>query len=63
MTLVDTSVWIDHLRRGNKQLAELGIGWIDAHLLVSALISHVKIFTLDKAFRALLFTLELSAHS
>src|SRR5512138_432864 len=102
MILVDTSVWIDHLSVGDKQLKELlynsevaihpfiigelacgnmkereivlkllselpkvivadnnevlklierrhlfgkGIGWIDAHILTSALLTKVKIFT------------------
>lgn len=105
MILVDTSVWVDHLRRdepllrdmlgvgqvvthpfvigelacGNLRkreellqlLAELpllivaeheevlhliqarslygkGIGWIDAHLLASALVSHASLWTKDK---------------
>ncbi len=105
MTLVDTSVWIDHLQEANAELTELlfddfvlihpmvvgelacgnlrsrseflrdlailpkaitandeevfrfveqrklwgkGIGWIDAHLLASALITHCEIWTLDK---------------
>ncbi len=103
--LVDTSVWIDHLRRGNAQLAsrlergeveshpfvlgeiacgnlrrrteilslldslprvteaehdevlslvELkglhgsGLGWIDVHLLASAMLGHATMWTLDK---------------
>lgn len=105
MTLADTSVWVDHLRRGNSKLAQLlldgevlshpfvvgelacgfltkraeilsllgtlpkavladheevlrlvdtqrlygqGLGWIDIHLLASALLSHTPIWTLDK---------------
>ena len=105
MILVDTSVWIKHLRLGDKRLenllnntevsshsfiigelacgnlknrkeilnyfnflpkvkqatneevfkliekrdlAGLGIGWIDAHLLASALISNCLIWTIDK---------------
>ena len=105
MILVDTSVWIDHFRKGNAQLEELliknevmlhpfiigelacgsiknrkeildllnelpqvdvaehqevlrliedrklfgkGIGLIDAHLIASALISKVKLLTMDK---------------
>lgn len=105
MILVDTSVWIDHLRFGNATLAEMleeervllhpfvigeiacgnlrnrarvlanlealpvatsadheevvklveghklwgkGIGWIDAHLLASALVSGCRLWTLDK---------------
>jgi predicted nucleic acid-binding protein len=114
VTLVDTSVWIDHLRQGsdllleclhggdvlthpfvvgelalgsmrnraeimsllrslpglpvaehdevlalveNRQLAGTGIGWVDAHLLASALMAGARIFTADrplqKACRAL----------
>ena len=30
MTLVDTSVWVDHLRRGNTQLAEMLVGEVVA---------------------------------
>jgi predicted nucleic acid-binding protein len=105
MTLVDTSVWIDHLRRGNTRLRSLldegqvlthpfivgelacgklrnrqeilqllallpearvaehdevlglldgrrlygrGIGWLDAHLLASAILSRVSLWTLDR---------------
>jgi len=105
MILVDTSVWIDHLRNGNAQLKDwlnnnevithpfvigelacgfirnrseflsllsqlpeaivanhsevlnfvdnnrlfgTGIGWIDAHLIASALLSKSKLTTLDK---------------
>ncbi|MBD3335332.1 MAG: PIN domain-containing protein [Candidatus Eisenbacteria bacterium] len=104
--LVDTSVWIDHLRRGNADLADLlsqgaviihpyvvgelacgnlrnrreiltllqalpmasvleheealeflddkhlhgrGLGWIDVHLLASARLENVKLWSLDKA--------------
>lgn len=107
--LVDTSVWIDHLRRGNRSLAERletaevwchpfvigelacgdlsdrrevlslltalpqvaeadheevltfvelnrlagsGIGWVDAHLLASARLAGVPIWTLDKPLAA-----------
>ena len=109
ITLVDTSVWIDHLRQGNKQLTTLldkggvcchpfvigelacgtirhrdeilgllralpetpiaeheevlnfieerkltgqGLGWIDMHLLASALLENCKMWTFDKALRA-----------
>ena len=31
-----------------RNLAGLGIGWIDAHLLASALISNCLIWTIDK---------------
>ena len=104
MTLVDTSVWIEHLRAGNRMLRSLlesgevlahpfvvgelacgrlrnrveiltllqalpeaqiaeheevmrvvecehlygqGIGWIDAHLLASALVGRLKLWTTD----------------
>ena len=106
MILVDTSVWIDHLRKGNAELASLlnegvvlchpfvigelacgnlenraeflsllaaipastvashqevlrlvsdrglsgkGLGWIDVHLLASALLSRCALWTTDKA--------------
>ncbi len=105
MILADTSVWIDHFRRGNARLRALlqedqvsthpfvigelacgtlrhseeilsllaalpearvaehnevmalvderhlygsGIGWVDAHLLASALLSHFGLWTLDR---------------
>ncbi len=108
MILVDTSVWVDHLRRGNARLVELlnedqvaihpfvigelslgsmknkaeirsllselptvpmsehdevlaavkthrlagtGIGWVDAHLIASALLGHAKLMTSDKALQ------------
>jgi hypothetical protein len=106
MILVDTSVWIDHLRNGNnvvkallynnevlvhpfiigelacglmknrseilhllaelpqamiadhtevlklvesKKLFRAGIGWIDAHLIASALLTKIEMITLDKS--------------
>ena len=109
ITLVDTSVWIDHLRHGNDQLVSLldtgsvcshqfvigelacatlrngdeilsllkalpnvliaeheevlsltrerklagrGLGWIDIHLLASALLSNCRVWTLDRALGA-----------
>jgi hypothetical protein len=117
MILVDTSVWVEHLRRGNKRLASLlydeqvlchpfvvgglacgnlknrkeilkllnslplvqeadhsevlhflnsnrlygqGIGWIDAHLLASALLTGCSIWTLDKPFLAVAEKLRLA---
>ena len=105
MTLVDTSVWVDHFRSGSKVLEQLlldsevlvhpfvggelalgrirnrqeimdllanlpeievaehrevihlvesrdlggsGIGWIDAHLVCSAMIAHARLLTADK---------------
>jgi len=110
VTLVDTSVWVDHLRAGNRTLVTLlqdaevlshpfvigelacgqirnrreiltllrtlpgahvaghdevaafvedhrlfgrGIGWIDAHLLASALLSHSRFITLDRRLSGL----------
>lgn len=115
-TLVDTSVWVDHLRRGNAELAALlesggvcchrfvigelacgalhnrtellgllgalprsplaahdevlslvaerdlagrGLGWIDVHLLASALIGHCRVWTLDKALEVAAIRLKL----
>jgi predicted nucleic acid-binding protein len=109
MVLVDTSVWIAHLKQGQPPLANLlasglvllhpfvagelacgnlrnraailadlatlpvaacasdqevmrlvdhhqlwgrGLGWIDAHLLASALLSHARLWTLDKRLAA-----------
>lgn len=106
MTLVDTSVWVDHLRYGSSTLAELldaaqvlshpfvigelalgqlrqrsqvlgllrrlpaaphadhqevmslverqglagsGIGWVDAHLLASARLARVRLWTFDRS--------------
>lgn len=105
MILVDTSPWVEHLRRGDRRLAALltdgevvchpfvlgelalgnlrnrarilgylsnlpvvpmaqhhevlalvesrrlmgtGIGWVDAHLLASCLLAHIRLWTLDK---------------
>lgn len=105
MTLADTSVWVDHFRRGNSRLGQLlvdgeilshpyvvgelacgfltrraeiltllntlpnvavadhaevlrlvdsrrlygqGLGWIDMHLLASAVLSNTPLWTLDK---------------
>jgi hypothetical protein len=110
VTLVDTSVWADHLRAGNRALVSLlhdaevlthpfvigelacghmrnrreilalletlpsarvaghhevlafvedhrlsgrGIGWIEAHLLASALLSHARLITLDRRLSSL----------
>ena len=109
MTLADTSVWVDHLRRGNQRLAQSlldgevlchpfvigelscghltkraeilsllgtlpvlgvthedevlrmvdnnrlygrGLGWIDMHLLASAVLARSSIWTLDRALAA-----------
>jgi predicted nucleic acid-binding protein len=109
LTLVDTSVWVDHLRRGNGRLGRLledglvlvhpfvvgelalgrirrrseilgllaelpqagvathgeamefverhrlegtGIGWVDLHLLASAALGRVGVWTLDRRLSA-----------
>jgi predicted nucleic acid-binding protein len=105
MTLVDTSVWVDHFRRGNRALEALllegevlchpfvigelacgnlkrrsetltllralpdvpladtddlltfidrhrlmgtGLGWVDVHVLSSALLAHTRLWTVDR---------------
>lgn len=117
MILVDTSVWVDHLRRRNaalvRQLEEgfvlchefiigelacghlknrreilsllnelpravsarheevmtlldsrnlfgMGIGWVDAHLMSSALLSQARFWTLDKKLGAVAASLGIS---
>lgn len=117
MVLVDTSVWIDHLRQGEPLLVKLltdglvlmhphirgelacgtlkgrlrilsdlaalptartasteevldlierhrlfglGLGWIDAHLLASALLSHSRLWTIDKRLHAVSSRLRLT---
>jgi predicted nucleic acid-binding protein len=86
--LVDTSVWVEHLRQGLPRLATLlqagevlellqglpaatvasdaevlllierdrlmgrGIGYIDAHLLASARLSHCRLWTQDRRLAA-----------
>lgn len=109
MTLVDTSVWVEHLRRGNARMKDLlsggqvlchpfvlgelacgnlqerhqilvllsalpaaqlashdevlhlvdthqlfgrGLGWVDVHLLASAILSKCGLWTLDKPLAA-----------
>lgn len=110
MTLVDTSVWVEHLRKGNSDLTSLlqvnevlmhpfiigeiacgtlnnrtevlslyqelpfaqlaehsevlhfvethklwgrGVGWIDVHLLASALLSHARLWTFDRRLKGI----------
>lgn len=117
MILVDTSVWVRHLRQGDQHLVSLldegqvvshpfiigelacgalrnrreilallaavptatiaehdevlgliesrnlygrGIGWVDAHLIASALMSHTPLWTLDGKLRAAAFSLRIS---
>jgi len=118
LILVDTSVWVDHLRRGNARLEGLlrdglvlvhpfvlgelalgrlkrrseilaflgempwaeaashdevlefvhlhelagrGVGWVDVHLLVSAALSRVSLWTLDRRLAIAAVRLSLSA--
>jgi hypothetical protein len=118
LILVDTSVWVDHLRRGSARLEELlrdglvlvhpfvigelalgrlkkrteilgllgempraeaasheevlkfvdrhelagcGVGWIDVHLLVSAALNSVALWTLDRRLATAAERLALSA--
>jgi predicted nucleic acid-binding protein len=118
MTLADTSVWVDHLRRGNRRLAQLlldgevlchpfvigelscgfltkrgeilslletlpalvvtnhdevlrmvdsnrlygrGLGWIDMHLLASAVLARSSIWTLDKSLAGAARTMGVAA--
>ncbi len=118
MTLVDTSVWVDHLRKGNKNLVTLllsnrvithpfvigeiacgsisnrneilellaalpsaiqaqdtevvqlieqrqlygkGVGWIDLHLIASALLTRCPLLSLDKRLSTLAINLGVSA--
>ncbi len=118
MILADTSIWVDHLRKGddvlvrelencmilahpfvvgelalghlsnraeilflvdrlpraltasdsevmtlieNKRLMGRGIGWVDAHLLASTLLSHAtKLWTRDKKLRSLAVELDVA---
>jgi len=117
MILVDTSIWIHHLRKGNERLQGLlgtdhvwchpfvigelacgnlnrreeilgllmalpevrlaehhevlhlielrrlygrGLGWVDAHLLTSALLMHCTLWTLDQNLHTAAATLGLS---
>ena len=117
MVIVDTSVWINHLRQGEPALVKLlaggkvlmhpfvrgelacgnlknrqailadlaalppppmastdevlalidrnklhgrGLGWIDVHLLASALLSHARLWTLDKSLSTVAAQLKLS---
>ncbi len=118
MILVDTSVWIEHLRKGSERLRSLlyneqvlchpyvvgelacgtlhnrqeilstlralpearvaeqeevlrflearrlyghGIGWVDAHLLASTLLTGCKLWTLDQPLRRAAAVLHVSA--
>jgi predicted nucleic acid-binding protein len=115
--LIDTSVWVDHLRKGNSRLASLledgeilthpfvigelalgrlrrrqeilellgnlpaaevalhdevlsmidshhlagsGLGWVDAHLLASALLSNAPLWSLDRKLDAAAKLLDLA---
>jgi len=115
--LIDTSVWVDHLRHGNARLGQLlldgeatihplivgelacgyltkrseilsllkalpslevaqddevlrliesrrlfgrGLGWVDVHVLTSAVLAHLPIWSLDKALMRSASTIGLS---
>jgi hypothetical protein len=61
MVLSETSVWIEHFRRAamlasnaevlllleDRRLWGRGLGWIDAHLFASALLSNCLFWTFD----------------
>jgi predicted nucleic acid-binding protein len=57
--LVDTTVWVDHLRRGDEVLAFVevnrlmgrGLGWVDVNLLVSADAAGEKLLTRDRRLK------------
>lgn len=53
MILVDTSVWVDHLRRG--------LGWVDQHLLAATLLAGCRLWTRDKALDAAADELQIAA--
>ena len=82
MILVDTSVWIEHLRDENDRLKSCylkgrslldhedvirfleewhlygrGIGWVDAHLLASMLLTGCFLWTFDKPLRRVVVAL------
>ena len=44
----------------DKYLFNTGIGWIDAHLIASALLTRARIMTLDKRFSKVVATLHLN---
>jgi predicted nucleic acid-binding protein len=44
----------------DRRLWGRGLGWIDAHLLASALLSHCRLWTLDKRLLMAAFELRLS---
>jgi predicted nucleic acid-binding protein len=118
MIVVDTSVWVDHLRHGNTRLAQLlvdnrvlvhpaiigelacgnlrnraeilsllaslpqakeadhaevlqfldmhrlfgqGLGWVDAHILAAAVLTHAELWTRDRAMRSAALRLGIAA--
>ena len=118
IVLADTSVWVEHWRRGNPRFAELlrqrrvvlhpfvfgeislgaisdraavlnllsrlraprvarhdevlalieraplwrrGVGWVDAHLLASALLDRVRLWTLDRRLAAVAASLGIAS--
>ena len=45
----------------SKKLYAAGIGWIDAHLIASALLANVALLTLDKPLRQIAEALGIGA--
>jgi hypothetical protein len=45
----------------DRRLWSKGLGWIDAHLLASALLSHCRLWTLDKRLGSAAFNMGLDA--
>jgi hypothetical protein len=43
----------------DRRLWSKGLGWIDAHLLASALLSHCRLWTLDKRLGSAAFNMGL----
>lgn len=82
MILVDTSVWVDHLRVGVPALAEQlearkvavhawivgerhslmgrGIGYVDAALISSCLLSGLQLWTRDRRLAAVAGSMDLA---
>lgn len=67
MILADTSVWMDHLAKGNtalqaERLFGMGIGYVDLHLLASTrLMPAARLWTRDKRLLNVATQLNLAA--
>ena len=48
--LVDTSIWVEHLRH---RLMGRGVGWVDVHLLASAALESVLLWSADRRLAAI----------